>query len=148
MQHQLHTEIVIEASPAAVWAVLTDLERYPEWNPFIVEAEGPVEVGARLTNRLQAPGGKTMTFKPRVTEVEPLRSFEWLGRLVAPGVFDGRHRFELHPAPEGTRLIHSEQFNGLLVRMFKRRLDADTAVGFEAMNRALADRVEQVAQSS
>ena len=55
MRHQLHTEVVIDAPPEAVWDILTDLHRYPDWNPFVVSSEGSVEVGAKLVNR-HCPG--------------------------------------------------------------------------------------------
>ncbi len=142
MQHDLHTEIEIEATPAAVWEILTDLDRYADWNPFITSTAGTVAVGEKLTNRLEPPGGKAMTFKPTVTVVEAERTFEWLGRLGLPGVFDGRHRFELTPTPAGTRLTHTEHFSGILVRFMKRSLDTRTKAGFEAMNAALEARAE------
>jgi uncharacterized protein YndB with AHSA1/START domain len=37
---EIRTEIDIRASTDRVWEVLTDLERYPEWNPFITRAGG------------------------------------------------------------------------------------------------------------
>ena len=149
MQHQLHTTVTIDAAPDIVWAVLTDLDAYAEWNPFVVEAAGRVAVGERLANRLQPPGGKAMTFKPTVTEADPERTFEWLGRLGIPGIFDGRHRFEMHPTADGgTRLDHSEQFTGLLVRPMRKSLDTTTKAGFEAMNSALKARAEVLATAS
>ena len=45
MRHQLHTEIEIDAPTETVWETLTKLENYPNWNPFIVSAEGTVAVG-------------------------------------------------------------------------------------------------------
>ena len=143
MAHQLHTEIEIDAPTEIVWDVLIDLDHYVEWNPFIVEAKGTPAVGERLTNRLQPPGGKAMTFRPTVTEREEEGSFEWLGRLGLPGVFDGRHRFELTQAGDGrTRVVHTEHFRGLLVRLMKRSLDTNTLAGFTAMNEALKARAE------
>lgn len=143
MRHQLHTEIDIDSPPEIVWDFLTDLDAYPDWNPFIVSAEGVVGVGERLTNRLQSPGGKVMTFKPTVTVVEPAETFEWLGRLGMSGIFDGRHRFELHVmADGGTRLVHSEELSGVLVRLLRKSLDTKTKKSFEAMNSELKARAE------
>lgn len=142
MRHRIETRITIDAPPETVWAVLVDLDRYCEWNPFIVESSGRVAVGERLTNRMSRPGGNTMVFGPTVTEVEPGRVFEWLGRLGLPGLFDGRHRFELQPNEDGTTTVrHSEYFSGILVRSMKKTLDTDTVAAFEAMNEALAARV-------
>jgi hypothetical protein len=142
VQHQLHTEIDIEAPPEDVWTVLTDLSRYREWNPFVVSSHGTVAVGQRLTNRLQPAGGKTRTFKPTVTIADPPRTFEWLGHLGVPGIFDGRHRFELTATRTGTHLAQIEHFSGLFVRFALRSLDEDTVSGFNAMNLALKARVE------
>ncbi|MGI9607949.1 MAG: SRPBCC family protein [Acidimicrobiales bacterium] len=142
MKHQIETNVDINSSPEIVWNILTDLESYPDWNPFVLSAEGNVAVGERLTNRLQNPGGKAMTIRPTVTAADPGETFEWLGRLGVPGVFDGRHRFELHPTATGTRLVHSESFNGVLVRFMRKMVDNSTLQGFEAMNAALKTRAE------
>ena len=44
-------------------------------------AEGSVTAGERLVNRLEPPGGKAMTFKPTVTEVDDQR-VEAVGGVV------------------------------------------------------------------
>ena len=149
MHHELHTQIEIDAAPESVWQVLIDLDRYPDWNPFIVSSEGRADVGQRLANRMQPPGGKATTFKPTVTVVEASTAFEWLGRLGVPGVFDGRHRFDLAPTESGGTLVtQSEQFDGILVGFLRRSLDTSTKAGFEAMNAALKARVEATVGSA
>ena len=145
MKHRLSTEIDIDAAPEVVWDTLVDLPRYAEWNPFVVSSSGTVAVGATLTNRLQPMKGKARTFTPTVTIVDPPRTLEWLGHLYVPGIFDGRHRFDLIATAGGTRLIHAEDFSGLLVRFMRRSLDANTAPGLMAMNDALKARAERVA---
>lgn len=145
MHHHLHTEIEIDAAPEIVWSVLTDLNGYAAWNPFITSAEGTVEVGRQLTNRMEPPGGKATTFRPRVTEVEADTTFEWLGRLGVRGVFDGRHRFELTATATGTRFVQDEEFTGILVRLLRGPLDGGTRAGFEQMNAALKTRAEAIA---
>ena len=142
---RLHTDIDIEASPDQVWSVLVDLARYSDWNPFIVEAEGAVEVGARLRLRMSPPGGRPVTLEPKATVVVPGRLFEWLGRVAVPGLFSGRHRFELHRTETGTRVEHSEVFTGVLVPFLARSLDAHTLPGLVALNDALKIQAEKVA---
>lgn len=149
MRHEVHTEIDIDATPDVVWQILTDLDHYPDWNPFIVASHGSPVVGTTLTNRLQPPGGRRLTFRPTVTEADPGTSFEWLGRLLLPGLLDGRHRFELRSnTTGGTTLVHRERFRGLLVRLVRSSLDTATKAGFEAMNAALKARAESHASVS
>lgn len=136
------TSIDIAADPARIWAILTDFAAYPGWNPFITSASGVPEVGQRLTIRVAPPGGKPMTFRPRVLAAEPGRRLRWKGRLLIPGLFDGEHDFRIEPRDGGVRLHHGERFSGLFVALTGdesfRRIEA----GFEAMNRALKSRAE------
>src|SRR5918911_4648575 len=117
METEIRDEIVIEAPPAAVWAVLTEGARYPEWNPFVRRLEGELQMGGRIVVEIAPPGGRAMTFKPTLLAVQPERELRWLGRLFVRGLFDGEHRFELEPVAEGrTRFVQSERFSGVLVR--------------------------------
>jgi hypothetical protein len=140
---ELRTAIEIGASAEQVWTVLTDFEAYPRWNPFIRRVDGVLAERSRLRVRIQPPGGRAMTFRPRVVRVEPDRAFAWRGRTLIPGLFDGEHSFALEPAAGGfVRFVHAETFRGLLVPLVARTLRTTTRHGFEAMNRALKTRVE------
>jgi hypothetical protein len=84
--------------------------------------------------------------RPTVTAVVPAATFEWLGHLGVPGIFDGRHRFELEAtANGGTLLRQRETFTGVLVPLLAHSLDSHTRAGFVAMNQALKSRAEAVA---
>jgi hypothetical protein len=144
--NELRAEIDIDATPAEVWSVLMDFGSYVDWNPFVTSIRGGAAVGDRLAVRLRPPGGRGITMRPRVTECEAGRTFAWLGVLGVPHLFDGAHRFELLPIDGGrrTRFVQSERFRGLLVRPMRRAILPRTLRGFEAMNRALAERVVAV----
>ena len=134
--------IEIDAPVQAVWAELSAVSTYPEWNPFITAFEGELVVGSRVEVRIAPPGGRPMTFRPTITAVEDERRLEWLGRLLVPGVFDGRHSFQLEDLGQGrTRLTQSEAFSGVLVGLTGKTLER-TRAGFEAMNQALRLRAE------
>jgi len=140
---EIRTEIVIAATPQAVWGVLTDFDSYPAWNHFIQSASGRVQERERLKVFLQPPGGRGITFRPRVLAAEPGRQLRWLGHLGIPGLFDGEHIFEIEPLnPGAVRLTQRERFAGLLLPLLWRGLDRDTRRGFESMNRALKERAE------
>ena len=141
MRHDLCTAIDIEVAPEIVWPHLTDLAAYAAWNPFITAAAGEVAPGRRLELCMEPPGGRAVTFRPHVTVVATGSMLELLGHLGVPGLFDGRHRFDLIPTETGTHVIQHETFTGLLVRLFRRSLDGPTLAGFEAMNEALRRRV-------
>jgi hypothetical protein len=76
----------IDATPAAVWAVLTDFPAYREWNPFLSIEGASTTVGARLAVTIR-PGKRRMTFTPTVTAYEDGRRISWLGRFLLPWLF-------------------------------------------------------------
>ena len=143
---ELKTEIVIDASAETVWKVLTDFASFPEWNPFMVRISGQMIEGEKLEVRLQLPGGRGMTFKPQLIKVEPNREFRWLGRLLLPGIADGQHVIELKPIGDAqTRVIHREEFRGVLTSLFLAMVGKKTKLGFQQMNEALKARAESLA---
>lgn len=144
------TTVDIAASPEEVWAVLTDVERYSDWNPFIIQASGTIAEGGRLRLRMR-PGAtddaRVQRFQPTVTDVAPGRVLQWRGSLGVRGIFDGHHRFEVSRAADGgTHLLHAETFTGLLARPLLALIGRATRDGFEAMNAALADEVARRAR--
>jgi hypothetical protein len=140
---QLDSSIDIDARPERVWEVLTDFGAYPEWNPFIVRADGTPAEGRRLTVRMQPVGARGVTLTPTVLEVADGHRLRWLGRFGMPGIFDAEHVFTIDARPGGgTRLRQTEQFRGLLVPFLARSLDRHTLPAFGAMNEALKQRAE------
>ncbi|HYB15908.1 MAG TPA: SRPBCC domain-containing protein [Streptosporangiaceae bacterium] len=132
--------IQIDAPPQAVWAILTDLGRYAEWNPLFREASGQVAVGNRITLRsVQPANGRLMTVKPKITIADPGAELRWVSSL--PGIISGEHRFALTPADDGTRLEQSETFRGLLTAISGKTF-ARAETSFRALNEALKKRAE------
>jgi hypothetical protein len=133
---KIETEIVIHSTPQKVWAVLTDFENYPNWNPFVKSLTGEVKEGKKI--RIVLPG---MKFRPTVLKFEPEKEFRWIGHLWMKGLFDGEHSFILSDNKNGTTTLkHDEQFTGILVPLFRKMLDTKTKAGFEKFNQELKRR--------
>ena len=138
----LHAAIDVDAPAARVWQVVSDFERYPEWNPFIVRAAGELRVGKRLDVTIVAPGMKLVSFRPRVLDVEPGHLVRWKGEFKLPGLFDGRHALTVDPLDgRRSRFTTHEDVTGILLP-FAGRVMAASQQGFELMARAVKERAE------
>jgi hypothetical protein len=141
MARYISSEININRPPQEVWDILTDLDAFDSWNPFIVRAEGDVEPGAHLTITTKA-SGKTFTLHPKITKCQPGRSFGWTGRLAGvPGLFTGEHHHELRETAAGTRYIQTENFTGVMVPFVGKAI-IETEAAFDRMNEALKAHAE------
>jgi hypothetical protein len=138
MNHQINTSVIINAKSSTVWKVLTAFERYSEWNPFIKSIQGKIEVGTKFHAEID-----TMKFKPTTLVYDENKEFTWLGQLILPGIFDGKHSFILQDNNDGTTtLIQKESFKGILVRFMKKKLDNDILNKFKQMN----DKLKEIAE--
>lgn len=143
MAKEIKTQIVINASPEKVWAVLAEIENYPQWNTFITSISGELSKGNKIMVNIAPPDAKPMKFKPKVLVYEENKEIRWLGKLILPRLFDGEHIFELIDNGDGTTtFVHREIFKGLLVPFLKKMLDNNTRHGFIEMNKNLKERVE------
>ncbi|MBV9795266.1 MAG: SRPBCC domain-containing protein [Actinobacteria bacterium] len=132
----------IDAAPAAVWEVLADLRRYPEWNPLFPSAAGDLAAGRRLTLQRADDDGRRRTIRARVTTVIPAAELGWVFR--PPGMTPGliiMCNCTLRAGNGGTLVLQREAVHGFLARYYDRRLDRDED-GFRALNGALKARVE------
>ncbi|WBC14764.1 SRPBCC family protein [Micromonospora sp. WMMA1998] len=83
--------VEIAADVDQVWAVQSDVERWPEWTPSVTAARrlepGPLALGS--TTRLTQPRLRPAVW--RVTEIDPPYAFVW--ESASPGVRSrGEHR--------------------------------------------------------
>lgn len=130
----------IAASPAHVWAVLADLPSYPQWNPLFREASGHLSAGSKITLKSTHPvNGRTMTVKAKVLAAEPAAELRWISSL--PGIMTGEHSFTLTPADDGTRLVQTETYRGLLAH-FSAKAASRFQASFQALNDAIKERAE------
>jgi hypothetical protein len=143
MALEIKTEITITATPEKVWEILTNFNEYPNWNPFIKLIKGQVVVGKKIIARIEPPEAKEMTFKPKILTFVENKELSWLGHLLFPGLFDGKHKFELVDNGNGTTTFkQSEIFRGVLVPFFKKQLKNNTKNGFIEMNEKLKELAE------
>jgi hypothetical protein len=139
----VEASIEIAAPVERVWSVVADLDAFRDWNPFMTEASGELAEGGRLSITIEPPGGRAMTFKPTVLEVERPHRIRWLGRFLLPGLFYGEHLLQVEELEGvGSRFTQSERFGGILTWISGKLFDR-TRAGFEAMNAALKDRCER-----
>ena len=119
--YSIQTSADIDATPAEVWAVLTDYESYAEWNPTQDGLDGATVVAST-----------------------PNETLRWETTTGVVGIFDGERTFTLEPLAGGaTRFTQSEVFRGIVVPFVGASLRDETAPGFHAMNAALRERVER-----
>jgi hypothetical protein len=143
---ELRTEIEINTSPERVWKILTDFNKYEQWNPFIHKIIGQPKEGAKIEIHIETPGGKNRKYGPTLTKVDEGRELRWLGKSSLPWFLNGEHIFAIEKLDsQRVRFIQREVFDGLLTLLFGKSLDTDVRQGLEEMNRALKERAERTA---
>lgn len=121
-QPEARASIEVPASIERVWQVLTALDRYGEWNPFIVKVDGgatPV-LGGRLVLHVKWHDGGGAASGELVTRVEPpgaVAALAWrfTGVLPTLGLVRAERLQTLTRLDDArTRYESVEVFHGLL----------------------------------
>ena len=136
-------EIEIEAPVSRIWDVISDLDSYADWNPFLPLASGSIVEGERIEVFIKPPRARGTTITPRVVLVEEGRGFSWRSNILFPGLFDVEHYFIIDPIDDTRcRFVQGEEITGLFVIPIIWLIGGATRRGFEIMNEALKARCE------
>ena len=135
--HLFECEATLEAGPAAVWAVWTNVARWPEWDVSkeIARLDGPFEPGVSGWAKQRGNLGGSFT----ITAVEAGR--RWVTECPLPlgkVVFD----HVLEPVAKGrVRVVKRVEVEGgiaPLLRLFAPRMRRDIAESLAALGRLAA----------
>lgn len=129
--------IEIAASADLVWSVMTEIERWAEWNPSVKWAslEGELEEGSRFRWKA-GPGAITSV----VTCMDRPRLLAWTGKTMGVSAI---HIWRMQPLGKRTLLVTEESWEGLpasiLRPLMQRFLDKSIADGLRFL-KAEAER--------
>ncbi len=76
--------MIVSAEPAEVWSRLSDIERWPDWNPACVSTQvsAPLMTGQRLRLEMRLPRGRTFWTTPVLTELVAFQRIAWETRAM------------------------------------------------------------------
>jgi hypothetical protein len=134
------TSALIHSSPEAIWAILTDARRWPEWNRTVDRVDGEIALGEKITVHTKISPGRAFPLKVR--EFVPGRRMVWSGGMPL-GLFKGERVFTLSPHSDGcVEFVMREEFTGPLAPLIARSIP-DLQPSFDEVAAALKDRAEQ-----
>ena len=116
MQFSIMTEV--DAPPEVVFAVLSEVEHWPEWTPTVTRVErlGNADAALALGSRLRIVQPKVPPAEWTVTALEPGRGFRLFSR--SPGAtVEANHWAEPMGAGRRSRVTLSVTFAGFLGRI-------------------------------
>ncbi|MDX1893141.1 SRPBCC domain-containing protein [Mycolicibacterium sp. 050158] len=107
--------VEIAAPGKVVWDVLTDLDRYPQWNPFCLSATSTLEMGAPVAMVLADYTGAGGTFLNTefVCAFVPERLLSWELRATPESPYAARRDQVIEPSADGScRYYSTDAFLG------------------------------------
>ena len=135
----------IDAPPAVVWQVLTDLPRYGEWNPFVIECRSTLVPGEPIDLRVRLRA-KPQDQREWMVEMEAGKAFAYRMKPFPLGALASRRSHQLEALADGrTRYRSHMELSGWLMPLVRTLLGANLQRGFSEMSEAVRSRAEQLA---
>lgn len=131
-------EALVSASIEVVWRALSELEKWPQWNESVTQmrVRGPLEVGTEFH---WVAGG--IEIRSRIEDVEAPNRIAWSGTTMG---IRAVHLWELSSSGIMTKVRTEEAFQGLVVRLFAKRMERELknalAQGLAALKREAESR--------
>ena len=107
----VYAEATINASPADVWAMITDSESYASWNPILIKAKGEYVEGGAVTYQMKIGDAEPTEVTPLIKQIKTNEMLHQGGGMTGILTFD--HRWQLEAVPGGTKAVQQEEYTGI-----------------------------------
>ena len=112
----VEANLLIEAPPEAVWAMLTDTGNYATWNPIFVGVIGDMRPGGELALDMKLEDGRVSQITVTVNAMIEYQSIQQSAGV--PGILTAHHEWSLEPVKEGTLVVQRETYRGVGVLFY------------------------------
>jgi uncharacterized protein YndB with AHSA1/START domain len=136
--YAVRKETIISAPIETVWQLLTDFNRWPQWQEAVKTAriQGDLKPGSVF--RWNSGG---MNLVSTLEIVEPMQTIGWTGKGLGTQAV---HLWYLEQTPAGTKVVTEESLSGWLPRVLKvfmpRFLDSSLTKTLEDLQKAVKSR--------
>ena len=142
MPIKIEHRLGVKTPASVVWDIVSDLDRWSEWNPLYSQAGGRIGYGETLKLRLALPGQPERDLLATVTDWTPNEALHWRTTHLRGLVRTVRY-LEIEAMSEtGCIFSNGEIFSGLLSGSAVRPLRSSLKKGFEALGEAVRERAE------
>lgn len=139
---KVYTSLDVDAPHDVVWAVLTDFAAMPQWSTSFQGLEGDFRDGGHVTAVFHMMGF-TQRFEHELRFFEEGAQFGWSDPTGAG--FTDLHVYRVEPLLNGrSRVVQTDEPQGPSVRLLGGLVASQTAAAFQAFNRELKSRAEDV----
>jgi hypothetical protein len=138
-------DLTVAAPAATVWSVIVDLDRYPEWNPFVVACRSTLAVGSPIAMRVRLLPFVAQPQRETVFEHRPGAYLRYGIRPLPFGALASSRSHAVEPVDAThARYLSRFELTGRLAPLVEVLLGARLRAEFDAMSAKLAERAERL----
>ncbi|MEC3956473.1 SRPBCC domain-containing protein [Nocardia sp. CDC153] len=135
--------VEIDAPAELVWQVLTDVDKYGEWNPFCLECKTTLEPGSPIDMKVRLVGPKPKKQREFIRTHTPGKEFSYNMKPLPLGLLSSERSHTVTTLEDGrTRYFSHFQLNGALAPAVSGLLGRALTTGFIDMTDAVKARAE------
>ena len=133
----------IDAPAERVWQVIVDLDRYPEWNPFVVSCRSTLEVGSPIDMRVRVFPFFAQPQRETIFEHVPGRRLCYGVPRNATGALESRRCHHVEAlGPARSRYTSRFELEGWMAPVVRALLGGCLRRRFGEMSAAIGTRTE------
>jgi hypothetical protein len=137
-------KVDINAPIARVWAILINLDRYPDWNPFTFRVESSLKIGDPVMLHVHMNRAFSHLIQPEtISAHEPNKQLGWTASNYPPLLLRANRLQNLEAISSTQTRYHTfEKFEGWIAPLVRLLFRRDIERGFNNMAQALKNYAE------